>query len=45
MISQEKKSIVRNWLDCSVDTLPREIEEEIEAVGGENMLIQRIDIL
>lgn len=45
MITQEQKSKVRNWFACSVETLPREIEKEIEAVGGENMLIQRMDVL
>ncbi len=45
MITQEQKSTVRDWFAHSVDTLPKEIEKEIEAVGGENMLIQRMDVL
>jgi len=45
MITQEQKATVRDWFARSVETLPKEIEREIEAVGGENMLIQRIDVL
>ena len=45
MITQNQKNTVRDWFTHSVDTLPKEIEKEIEAVGGENMLIQRIDVL
>ncbi len=41
--TQEQKNTVRDWFARSVETLPREIEKEIEAVGGEDMLIQRMD--
>ena len=45
MITQERKSTVRDWFAHSVDTLPKEIEAQIEAIGGEDMLLQRIDVL
>ena len=45
MISLEKKSRARNWLTETVKGIYREIDEQVEEVGGENMLIGRIDIL
>ena len=40
-----QKEQVRSWFAHSVETLPVEIEKQIEAVGGEDMLLQRIDVM
>ena len=41
----EQKEKVRGWFAHTVETLPVEIEQEIERIGGEEMLLQRIDVL
>ncbi|MCR5566404.1 MAG: hypothetical protein K6F61_06100 [Clostridiales bacterium] len=45
MISQDMKSQVRNWFMEAVERIPKEINKQIEHVGGESMLLERIDIL
>ena len=44
-MTQEQKAAVRSRFAHSVETLPTEIETEIERIGGEEMLLQRIDVL
>ena len=45
MITSEQKAKAYAYLAKQVETLPREIAKEVAAAGGENMLLQRIDIL
>jgi len=45
MITLEQKHMVRSWLERTVETMPVEIEKTIEEIGGEDMLLQRIDVL
>ena len=45
MTTTEQKAKAYAYLAKQVETLPREIAEQIAFVGGEDMLLQRIDIL
>ena len=44
-MTEKQRTKVRSWFAASVETLPVEIEKQIEAIGGEDMLLQRIDVL
>ena len=45
MTTPEQKAKAYAYLAKQVETLPREIAEQVSAAGGEDMLLQRIDIL
>ena len=45
MTTPEQKAKAYAYLAKQVETLPREIAEQVAAAGGEDMLLQRIDIL
>ncbi len=45
MITQEQRDMVRDWFASSAEALSAEIQKEISAIGGEDMLISRIDLL
>ena len=45
MTTPEQKAKAYAYLAKQVETLPREIAEQVVAAGGEDMLLQRIDIL
>jgi glutamate-1-semialdehyde aminotransferase len=45
MTTQEQKAKAYAYLAKQVETLPREITEQIASAGGEDMLLSRIDIL
>ena len=45
MITSEQKAKAYAYLAKQVETLPREIAEQVAVAGGEDMLLQRIDIL
>jgi len=45
MTTTEQKAKAYAYLAKQVETLPREIAEQIAFAGGEDMLLQRIDIL
>ena len=45
MTTTDQKAKAYAYLAKQVETLPREIAEQVAAAGGENMLLQRIDIL
>ena len=45
MATQEQKAKAYAYLAKQVETLPREIAEQIASAGGEDMLLSRIDIL
>ena len=45
MTATDQKARAYAYLAKQVETLPREIAEQVTAAGGEDMLLQRIDIL
>ena len=45
MSTTDQKARAYAYLAKQVETLPREISEQVAAAGGEDMLLQRIDIL
>ena len=45
MTISDQKARAYAYLAKQVETLPREIAEQVAAAGGEDMLLQRIDIL
>ena len=45
MTATDQKARAYAYLAKQVETLPREIAEQVAAAGGEDMLLQRIDIL
>ena len=45
MITSDQKAKAYAYLAKQVETLPREIAEQVTEAGGEDMLLQRIDIL
>ena len=45
MTTTDQKARAYAFLAKQVETLPREIAEQVAAAGGEDMLLQRIDIL
>ena len=45
MTTTDQKAKAYAYLAKQVETLPREIGEQVSAAGGEDMLLQRIDIL
>lgn len=45
MTTSDQKAKAYAYLAKQVETLPREIAEQVAAAGGEDMLLQRIDIL
>ena len=45
MTTTDQKAKAYAYLAKQVETLPREIAEQVAAAGGEDMLLQRIDIL
>ena len=44
-MEKSKKEQIREYFENIMQTLPKAIDEQIEAAGGENMLLLRIDIL
>ena len=45
MTTTDQKAKAYAYLAKQVETLPREIAEQVAAAGGKDMLLQRIDIL
>jgi len=45
MTTSDQKARAYAYLAKQVETLPREIAEQVTEAGGEDMLLQRIDIL
>ena len=44
MFSREQKALIRDWFAETAETLARAIEQEINRIGGRDMLLQRMDI-
>lgn len=45
MISEQDRKKVRDAYAAQLSTVPREIEAEIEHIGGTDMLLERIDVM
>ena len=45
MVNEIKKEEVLNCLTVESTAIPKAIEKQIEDIGGEDMFLQRIDVL